>query len=154
MVPEARGHLVRLPDTVGQPRAAIRGPGDEDPRREIGGADTLVTMENLTGSPFDDSLAGDANPNTLDGSGGNDVVNGGAGNDALIGGAGNDTASFASSGAAIVANLRSGTASGSGNDTLSSIENLTGTKLADRLTGDPSPNMLRGGSGNDSLRSC
>jgi Ca2+-binding RTX toxin-like protein len=54
------------------------------------GSDTLIAIENLTGSTYDDTLTGDANANRLTGAQGNDFLNGGAGNDTLDGGAGND----------------------------------------------------------------
>ncbi|ESR25656.1 Alkaline phosphatase [Lutibaculum baratangense AMV1] len=52
--------------------------------------DTLYSIENLVGSNFGDTLAGDAGANTLHGLGGNDTLNGGAGNDTLYGGDGDD----------------------------------------------------------------
>jgi Ca2+-binding RTX toxin-like protein len=65
------------------------------------GIDTLVSIENLIGSDFDDHLSAlisfsgssliDLSGSILDGGNGNDALEGGAGNDKLIGGAGNDT---------------------------------------------------------------
>jgi len=55
------------------------------------GSDTLVNIENLTGSTYNDLLRGDGNGNALSGALGNDFLDGGAGNDSLDGGAGNDT---------------------------------------------------------------
>ena len=40
---------------------------------------------------------------------------------------------------------------GAGTDTLSNIENITGSNYADTLTGDGGDNILTGGSGNDTL---
>jgi serralysin len=54
------------------------------------GGDTLVSIENLAGSAFDDQLAGDAIANVLSGLDGNDRLDGGAGNDTLLGGDGDD----------------------------------------------------------------
>ena len=45
------------------------------------GTDTLVDIENLIGSPFDDILIGDAQDNVLVGGPGADVLTGGGGND-------------------------------------------------------------------------
>ncbi|MEF8756313.1 MAG: calcium-binding protein [Accumulibacter sp.] len=55
------------------------------------GSDTLIAIENLSGSTYDDNLTGDGNANRLSGEQGNDFLNGGAGNDTLDGGSGNDT---------------------------------------------------------------
>ena len=55
------------------------------------GTDTLLSIENLTGSNFNDSLTGNAGNNVLSGGKGNDTINGGSGNDTLIGGLGVDT---------------------------------------------------------------
>ena len=97
--------------------------------------DTFISIENLTGSPHEDTLAGNALPNVLDG------------------GNGYDTADYSSSGAAVTVNLAEGTAAGGHayGDTLVSIENLTGSPYADRLTGDRRNNVLRGGDGDDVL---
>ncbi len=45
------------------------------------GLDTLVNMENLTGSNFNDILIGNSGNNVLEGLAGNDVLNGGGGTD-------------------------------------------------------------------------
>ncbi len=55
------------------------------------GIDTLRSLENLTGSNFNDNLIGNSGNNVLSGGGGNDTLNGGNGNDTLIGGGGTDT---------------------------------------------------------------
>ncbi|MHA6196642.1 retention module-containing protein [Pseudomonas wadenswilerensis] len=55
------------------------------------GLDTLVSIENLIGSDYNDTLTGDGNANVLQGGLGNDVLNGGGGDDLLIGGRGDDT---------------------------------------------------------------
>lgn len=55
------------------------------------GSDTLLNIENLTGSAFNDTLTGSTAGNVLDGGAGNDTLIGGAGTDTLTGGAGNDT---------------------------------------------------------------
>ncbi|MRR50604.1 MAG: DUF4347 domain-containing protein, partial [Rhodocyclaceae bacterium] len=106
--------------------------------------DTLVAIANLTGSAHDDALTGDANDNLLIG---------GAGNDSIAGGGGYDMASYESSTAGVNVNLATGSASDGmgGVDTLTSIENLRGSKYADILTGDSGANYLRGGAGNDTL---
>ncbi|HEX6740391.1 MAG TPA: calcium-binding protein, partial [Sphingomicrobium sp.] len=45
------------------------------------GTDTIATVENLTGSAFDDALTGNASANTITGGAGNDTISGGAGTD-------------------------------------------------------------------------
>jgi Ca2+-binding RTX toxin-like protein len=54
------------------------------------GTDTLVHIESLIGSKFNDTLTGDAHANKLTGGAGNDTLVGGGGNDTLTGGAGAD----------------------------------------------------------------
>jgi Ca2+-binding RTX toxin-like protein len=80
---------------------SISGPQDVG---GAGGSDTLISIENLVGSPYDDTLTGNSAANVLDASlGGNDIVQGGDGDDTIVmgaeltaadkldGGAGNDT---------------------------------------------------------------
>ena len=47
-------------------------------------------MERVIGSPFDDTLVGDANSMRFDGGDGNDTIDPGAGWDSVFAGAGND----------------------------------------------------------------
>jgi len=54
------------------------------------GDDVLLNIANVTGSAFDDVLAGDAQANTLRGLAGVDTITGGAGNDLVLGGDGDD----------------------------------------------------------------
>jgi Ca2+-binding RTX toxin-like protein len=78
----------------------------------------------------------------------------GTGNNVLDGGAGSDTVTWAygvTGVTGVTASLASGTASGSGNDTLIGIEHLIGSPNADRLTGDGNANRLSGDLGNDTL---
>ena len=55
------------------------------------GFDTLLSIENVTGSIFNDTLIGNAGANVLKGGLGNDFLTGGAGRDILTGGSGFDT---------------------------------------------------------------
>jgi Ca2+-binding RTX toxin-like protein len=55
--------------------------------------DKLSSIENVTGSAFNDHITGDAGANLLSGGSGNDTLEGGAGNDHLIGGDSNFFAS-------------------------------------------------------------
>jgi Ca2+-binding RTX toxin-like protein len=118
------------------------------------GTDTLAGFENVTGSAFNDSLAGDGNANAVLGGAGNDVIDGGAGDDLLDGGAGIDTLSYASASAGVTANLSLAAAQATGAagiDTVTGFENLTGSAFNDGLTGDANANMIAGGGGNDTI---
>ncbi|WP_374840227.1 M10 family metallopeptidase C-terminal domain-containing protein [Mycoplana ramosa] len=53
--------------------------------------DKFVSIENLTGSSYNDVLTGNGGRNVIDGGAGNDTINGGAGNDTIRGGTGQDT---------------------------------------------------------------
>src|SRR5262249_59772008 len=75
------------------------------------GTDTLVAIENLSGSAFNDTLTGDSNANVLMGLGGDDFLVGGGGNDTMAGGSGNDTFQVNDSGDQLVE------AANEGNDT-------------------------------------
>jgi Ca2+-binding RTX toxin-like protein len=84
---------------------------------------------------------------------GDDVLEGGNGNDQLFGGGGSDTASYAGAAFEVFVNLETGFASGgAGNDSLNSIENVTGSAFADNLRGNAGDNVLAGGAGNDFMR--
>ena len=106
--------------------------------------DTLISIENLTGSPYQDTLTGDAGDNTLEG---------GPGADRLEGGPGRDTAAYTTSGDRVEINLATGSITGgdAAGDTFLSIENLTGSGRNDSLTGDAGDNVLAGGAGADIL---
>jgi len=90
---------------------------------------------------------------TLNGGRGNDTLIGGVGSDSLIGGDGTDTASYSTSASGVNVSLATGTGTGGDaqGDTLSGIENLTGSAYADTLTGDSGDNVLTGLGGNDTL---
>jgi Ca2+-binding RTX toxin-like protein len=116
------------------------------PQNTIGaGTDTLLGIENVIGSGFNDTITGDAGANILEGGLGNDVLNGDAGV---------DTASYASATTGVTVSLASTAAQntiGAGTDTLSGFENILGSGFNDTLTGDGLANTLIGGLGNDAL---
>jgi Ca2+-binding RTX toxin-like protein len=115
--------------------------------------DTLVRIENVTGSNHDDDLEGDDGVNVLRGSSGDDELEGLGEADTLNGGVGSDTAVYTGSAAGVVVSLISDTAAGGDaeGDELNSIENLTGSDHADELRGDNNANVLTGGSGENTL---
>jgi Ca2+-binding RTX toxin-like protein len=124
------------------------------------GSDRLTRIEGISGSRFADSLTGDRRDNVLIGQRGNDVLNGLAdvdiltgseGNDVLDGGGGPDLALYQQAPHAISADLRKGTASGWGRDRLRSIEDVVGSRRADRLLGGNGPNYMWGLGGADLL---
>jgi Ca2+-binding RTX toxin-like protein len=129
------------------------------------GSDTLTLIENLTGSNYGDVLTGSSGNNVLNGGTGNDTLGGGTGNDTLDGGTGNDTlnggsgtdtAVYSDATSGVTVNLSLTTAQavggGLGSDTLTLIENLTGSNYNDTLTGSSGNNILNGGAGNDTIR--
>jgi Ca2+-binding RTX toxin-like protein len=129
-----------------------------------GGRDLLTNFQNVTGSNFSDTLAGDVNANLLQGGSGNDALNGGAGDDTLDGGGGNDTltggggfdvASYASASSGVIVSLAlqgsSQDTGGGGIDTLNQIAGLIGSNVADVLTGDANANLIQGLNGADTL---
>ncbi len=137
--------------------------------------DTLVNMENVTGSAFNDLLTGDGGNNVLNGGAGNDTINGGGGNDrliggdgvnALVGGTGDDTYVVAANGTGTITESQ-----GAGTDTVetsqstatlsANVENLvytgtgnfrgTGNALGNEITGASGGDNIQGQDGNDSL---
>jgi Ca2+-binding RTX toxin-like protein len=115
-----------------------------------GGDDELAT--GVTGV-VGDTLSGEAGNDRLDGGAGNDVLRGGAGADVLMGSAGSDAASYYSGTTGILVSLATGAGSGgeAQGDTLSGIENLSGSQGWDSLYGNAGANVLQGWNGNDLL---
>lgn len=106
------------------------------------GTDTLANVEDLEGSQHGDTLIGNAVDNFFFPL---------AGDDAVTGGDGFDLVSFFGAPGPVTADLTAGTATGDGNDTLVTIEDLVGASHGDSLTGDANANVLLGFEGNDSL---
>ncbi len=124
--------------------------------------DTLLSIENLAGSNFNDALLGDDGENQIFGLGGNDLLFGRGGDDTLIGGSGSDlfnggngfdTASYVGSNQSIGVNLGGGPGFGAAvGDTFVSIEAVVGTSFNDVLVGGSSAvGQLDGGGGNDTI---
>jgi len=136
-----------------------------DTNVNIGGdahGDILISVENILGSRFDDSIVGNGRVNYLRGWEGDDALFGGenkdylqgdSGADALDGGNGSDWAVYISSDAGVNVNLQTGVATGGSaqGDSFVSIENFIGSKHDDILTGDAGNNYLKGRTGDDQL---
>ena len=139
--------------------------------------DTLISIEQATGSAFDDSLLGTAGNDVLrgndgadllDGRAGDDTLYGGASADQLLGGAGNDVIYARAAADGSLEDLIDG---GSGVDELrmtdslygaivnlaspsgspASIEHVVGSNFADAITGNDYANSLAGGLGDDAV---
>jgi Ca2+-binding RTX toxin-like protein len=93
------------------------------------GIDRLLSIENVIGSDFNDTITGDDFDNVLQGGAGNDKIRGGAGNDTITGGSG-------------VNFLR-------GND---GDDVITGGDEGDQLFGDAGNDSITGGAGVDDIR--
>jgi serralysin len=134
-----------------------------------GGIDTLIDIENLTGTQQSDTLTGNAGANVLFGDFGNDVLDGGAGADTLDGWLGNDRYYIDNAGDRIVEGdgqgddiaLVLGTYTleqGVSVETLVALNQsstepliLTGNEFGQSLYGNLGDNYLNGGQGNDYL---
>ena len=114
----------------------------------------LRSIEGVTGSAFNDVLRGTSGGNTFNGLAGHDTLMGGGGNDWLTpgrgsdvidGGDGTDMISFVDYEQAVIADLNTGRVrSGPDTNTLSDVENLTGSIYGDFIHGNGYPNFLRG----------
>ncbi len=132
------------------------------------GLDTLVDIENVIGSSFNDTLTGNAQANVLTGGGGDDVLNGRGGVDTTIGGLGNDQHWVDNAADIVVEAAGQGTA----DRVLASVSyvlaagveverlttqlqsgldaiDLTGNEFAQIIVGNDGMNWLTGGGGDD-----
>ena len=133
--------------------------GETGKRDTLGaGLDTYFSIEGVEGTEYDDILRGNTGSNILRGGAGDDLLEGDMGNDELVGGVGNDTATYFhvenddETGVFVILwNPLPQLTFSAGIDTLSEIENLTGTKYTDILIGDSGDNTLEGGEGDDLL---
>ena len=133
-----------------------------------GTTDTLISIEEISGSEFGDTLIGNDENNHIQGRGGDDLLQGlggdydsfrgGQGNDTIDGGDGTDRTEYhrdaeRGGGAAVFVDLVAGTATdGFGDtDTLISIEDVRGTDGDDTIIGNAEDNFIEGEAGNDSL---
>ncbi len=110
------------------------------------GSDTLVAIEDLTGSNFSDTLVGDDYDNILRGGPGNDNLSGQGGADELYGETGNDTLSGGEGD-----DILDG---GAGNDTIlggDGNDTARGGDGNDTIAGEGGADMLYGENGNDRI---
>ncbi|XDA98273.1 calcium-binding protein [Sulfitobacter sp. LCG007] len=109
--------------------------------------------QSIEGGSGSDRLMGTRGGDRIEGGNGNDTLIGGAGGDRLIGGSGRDVADYGTAPAGVTVNLGSpgrntGDARG---DSYSGIEIISGSRFADRLTGNGADNVFRGAAGTDRL---
>ena len=109
--------------------------------------------DQVFGEDGNDSITGGTGDDHIDGGAGNDIIEADGGADAIIGGGGTDTASYITSTAGVTVDLAAGTGLGGDaeGDTLTGIEQIYGSNLADHLTGDAGDNQLWGADGDDVL---
>ena len=110
---------------------------------------------NIVGDSDAETITGSSVSNNIQGNGGNDVIEGGDKNDILDGGTGSDNVSYAGASAGVNVDLAitaSQNTLGSGFDTLTNFEVLTGSAFNDDLSGSTTDNEVFGGDGHDRLR--
>ncbi|PUE10949.1 hypothetical protein B9Z51_00980 [Limnohabitans sp. T6-5] len=115
----------------------------------MGGVDTLINIENIQGSNYNDYLRGSDDVNVRQ------FYTGFAGNDTIDGGAGIDIVTFVDtplSMGGVNVTLASTLADKKGGvDTLINIEGISGTRSNDTIVGNSGDNWLRGDGGSDIL---
>ena len=115
---------------------------------------TIATSGDDTfyGSYDADDLSGDDGNDVLIAGSGNDILSGGAGDDTLNGNSGTDTVDYSYAATGVTVSLAVTTAQTvavGDTDTITNVENLTGSSGNDLLTGSSAANVIRGGLGDD-----
>ena len=115
--------------------------------------DDLRNIEGVTGSEYDDLLAGDHGDNVLTGGAGNDEFIGLSGGDSIYGGAGIDTVNYEYDNAPVRIRLYNNVHNGEDarDDYIVGVENIQGSPFDDVLAGTRDVNEITGGEGDDSL---
>jgi hypothetical protein len=145
----------------------IVGLGDDDIIRGKKGNDLICGgpgNDELYGGSGRDKIDGGAGGDLVAGEDGRDLLTGGLGGDNFLGGPGDDTVRGGSdqsadrldfheaTGSALIdLFLGTATAPGEGSDTVSQIEEVTGSDFDDEIIGDDEDNFLSGGFGDDFL---
>lgn len=132
----------------------IQGRNGDDDLRGNRGADRLsgdAGNDLLWGAEGNDNLNGGTGDDQLYGGAGSDWLVTGAGNDFVYGGAGTDTLSYGDHARGVNVNLRTGQVTDSSGmiDFVDGVEGISGSRLADTITGDDGANRLRGNNGRD-----
>ena len=112
--------------------------------------DVISGFEHLEGSGQADLLRGSGAGESIFGLAGDDTLDGAAGDDVLDGGDDIDTVTYINSSSAINLKLNGSVgavATGDGNDTVRSVENIIGSSKDDTLLGDALDNLIEGGGG-------
>lgn len=130
-----------------------------DTLRGASGDDRLYGHEGydvMEGGMGDDLVWGHSGNDTLKGDEGNDTLYGDEGRDVLDGGSGQDTATYLGASGSVQITLSGSMVipvhvNGVIEDHLSNVENITGGRFGDALTGDSQDNHLKGLGGDDAL---
>ncbi len=134
--------------------SAAGGLGD-DSLSGLAGNDSLdggQGNDDLFGGDGDDILTGGTGDDNLLGGNDNDLLTGGDGNDTIDGGAGTDTVSYSGATAGVTVDLNTAgpqNTGGAGIDTITNVENITGSAHADNLTAANAGSTIDAGAGND-----
>lgn len=125
----------------------LGGQGNGTASDGFGGTDTLINIEEVRGSAFNDTLTGSDDATLFE------SFEGRAGNDAIDGKAGANRANYSSSPAAVNVNLATGTAQDGwgGTDMLINITEIGGSAYNDVLVGNAGANFLAGMGGDDTM---
>jgi Ca2+-binding RTX toxin-like protein/subtilisin-like proprotein convertase family protein len=130
----------------------IDGRGGDDKVSGGGGDDTLAGgpgNDRVDGYSGSDEIRGGPGNDLLRGWSGDDIIYPSSGDDMVKGGNGIDMVNYSGSPGPITANLKTGTVTGDGADTLGGIFDVVGSAYSDDISGNGKPNYLQGSGGND-----